>query len=389
MISDHENQIIGLIYDAAINPYLWKNVLEEICIYTGSSTSIYTYMDQLNPKQNFVVAHNISEKELITYAEENLDVIDMRIHGDSMKQKGVGQPYTIDCSSYEFMPNSDELKFFEKCLKPSNICYLNGVLLDYGPYKWAVIAVHRPNTASRYQQNELIKLERIAKHLRRSLQIYRHYHQVQAENSDYYKLFNQLDVGVILLNAQAELYFSNDIAQQVLRDSKELWIDQKNNLKTSASYQVRLDQLIESCLNKSSVKINNKQEQGGVMGISIPNHAQPIMLTIFPLTDDHSSELNQIARQKVVAIFISKPSEKKIIPPGILKDLFSLSPREVEICDLFLNGSDFEKLAEHCSITMSSLRTYMKIIYSKTGCNSQTELLRLLHGLTQNFKHIE
>lgn len=389
MISNHENHIIGMIYDAAIDPNLWKNVLEEICLYTGSSTCIYTYLDQLNPSQNFVITHNIAEKELITYADEHLDVIDMRLHGNEMKLRGIGRPYRIDCRSYEFMTNTDEQRFFEKCLKPSNICFINSVLLDHGPYKWAVIAVHRPNTANHYHSQDLIVLERIAKHLRRSLQIYRHYQQVQQENNDYLKLFEKLSVGVLLLNAQSELYFSNQIAQQILHESNVLWLDQKNTLKTTVFYQSQLDQLIESCFNSSGHYLREHQDRGGVIGISTSNIRQPIMLTIFPLTDVHHPNLNQITLKNTVAIFISKPNEKKEIPRGVLKDLFSLSPREVELCELFLNGLDFETLATHCNVTLSSIRTYMKNIYSKTQCKSQAELLRLLHGLTQNFEHIK
>lgn len=72
-----------------------------------------------------------------------------------------------------------------------------------------------------------------------------------------------------------------------------------------------------------------------------------------------------------------------------MKEVYGLSPREIEICELFLNGYDLESISQYCKITMSSLRTYLKTIYSKTKCTSQVELLRLLMSLTLNFEHIE
>lgn len=82
MLSDKENEIIELIYDAALQPKLWGRVLEEIVRFTQSTTAIYSYLDQLNPEQNFVITHNIPAEGLENYHKEHLDVIDMKLHGE-------------------------------------------------------------------------------------------------------------------------------------------------------------------------------------------------------------------------------------------------------------------------------------------------------------------
>lgn len=71
-----------------------------------------------------------------------------------------------------------------------------------------------------------------------------------------------------------------------------------------------------------------------------------------------------------------------------LKEIYTLSPRECEICELFVNGSNLEKIAVHCNLTLSSVRTYVKNIYGKLQCNSQAELLHKLMGMTINFEHV-
>ena len=107
MLSDKENEIIELIYDAALNPELWNKVLGEIVAFTQSTTAIYTYLDQLNPAQNFVLTHNIPAEGLANYHKEHLDVIDMKLHGETMKILGVGRSYTLDSKPYELMKNTD------------------------------------------------------------------------------------------------------------------------------------------------------------------------------------------------------------------------------------------------------------------------------------------
>ena len=49
MLAEQENKVIGMIYEAALNPVLWQDVLTEIVDFTGSTTAIFTATDQLSP----------------------------------------------------------------------------------------------------------------------------------------------------------------------------------------------------------------------------------------------------------------------------------------------------------------------------------------------------
>lgn len=385
MLSEKENDIIELIYDAALKPNLWPKVLEEIAHFTQSTTAIYTYLDQLNPQQNFVVTHNIPEEGLANYHQKQLDVIDMKLHGEKMKTAGVGRSYLVDSAPYATKPGSDEQKFYEYCLKPSNIRYLNGVLLEYGVYKWAMFAVHRADQLQAYTAEDKKMLERFAKHLRRSLQIYRQVIELQQENKSIHQILEKFKVGVILLNDRMEIQFSNQAAEKIFNSTNVLWIDAKQGLKTLAPFQTKLDQLVESIL-EPSLKTNSNEEPGGVLCIKHGSEL-PLMLTVVPLGKIPGCEL--IHLNKTVGIFITQLNSKYILSAKVMKEIYSLSPREIQICELFLNGLDLNAISTHCGITLSSLRTYMKTIFSKTNCNSQVELLRLLMGLTLNFEHID
>ena len=54
MLAEQENKVIGMIYEAALNPALWQDVLTEIVDFTGSTTAIFTATDQLSPNYDFV-----------------------------------------------------------------------------------------------------------------------------------------------------------------------------------------------------------------------------------------------------------------------------------------------------------------------------------------------
>lgn len=61
-----------------------------------------------------------------------------------------------------------------------------------------------------------------------------------------------------------------------------------------------------------------------------------------------------------------------------LKQTYKLTKRELELCDLFVNGMNLEQIAESMELTRSSIRTYIRNIFAKTPCNSQVELMQLL-----------
>ena len=50
---EQENNLIAKIYDAALLPALWLEVIQDIVSYTQSKSAIFTGLDQLNPGYDF------------------------------------------------------------------------------------------------------------------------------------------------------------------------------------------------------------------------------------------------------------------------------------------------------------------------------------------------
>lgn len=107
------------------------------------------------------------------------------------------------------------------------------------------------------------------------------------------------------------------------------------------------------------------------------------MLSILPFPEKES----QYHRKKTI-IFVTKTNQPQCLARDYLIQKYKLAKRELEVCDLFVNGLSLEQIAEHMDITYGSIRVYIKNIFSKMGCTSQTELMQLLMGITLEFEHI-
>ena len=107
------------------------------------------------------------------------------------------------------------------------------------------------------------------------------------------------------------------------------------------------------------------------------------MLSILPF-----SETEAQYHQKQAIIFLTQTNQAQYLAKDYLVQKYKLAKRELEVCDLFVNGLSLEQISEQMDITYGSIRVYIKNIFAKTGCSSQTELMQLLMGVTLEFEHI-
>ena len=383
-MKEQEHQIIGLIYDAAMDTRLWPQVIEAIVHYTNSKTAIFTALDQLSPSYDFVHTYNIPQACIDAYQDERIKVIDMKLHAPLWQQIGVGDTIEQNLQSYGQMPGTDEYIFYERCLEPTGICHIAAVLLDQGQHRWAVLGIHRAPDAQPYSPEEHEFLKRIGKHLRRALQIHRQINLIQQDNLSLYTVLDSLKTGIVLLDQNLCLSYSNPVAQKMLDQSSCLDLDIHNRLKTNYAQQVRFDQLLESALLEDTTI---QTEVGGVLALSDGAGSQ-FMLTVVPFKKLRNMQHLQSAQHQI-ALFMTDKNQHYSLSRAYLQQCYQLSKREFDLCELLINGYKIEDIAEQCGITLSSVRTYCKNIYEKTQCCSQIELMHLLMGCTIHFEHIK
>ncbi|WP_216934097.1 MULTISPECIES: LuxR C-terminal-related transcriptional regulator [unclassified Acinetobacter] len=381
---EQENNLIAKIYDAALLPALWLDVIKDIVNYTKSKSAIFTGLDQLNPSYDFVYTHNIPNESLAAYQDDRIRVMDMKLHMPLWSDIEIGDTLSQNCQHYAEQPGTDQYVFYEKCLKPSGICYLAGVLLDRGSYRWAVLGIHRTPEVRPFEQAELDFLRRVSIHLRRALQIHRQINLIQQDNLSLYTVLDSLKTGIVLLDQNLCLSYSNPVAQKMLDQSSCLDLDMHNRLKIKHGQQIRLDQLLESALLEDAT---SQTEVGGVLALSNGTGRQ-FMLTVVPFKKLRNIQHLQ-STQHQIALFMTDKNQHYSLSRAYLQQCYQLSKREYDLCELLINGYKIEDIAGQCGLTLSSVRTYFKNIYEKTHCCSQIELMHLLMGCAIHFEHID
>ncbi|WP_353141559.1 helix-turn-helix transcriptional regulator [Acinetobacter pragensis] len=274
---------------------------------------------------------------------------------DKSKLTQLIEPYARQLSEHfyhiEFLLRrslSDQL-FHERCIQMSNdrgepvYLFLSLLATDqeklvFGTRPLVMLTVYQPKEAAHYAQ--------------------------------LYQIFDRFKTGVILLSENLQVFYQNTFAQRLLAQTELLGVSHNQLLKTSADVQGKLNNMLTSALHDAE-----KNEQH----LILYSQAERDILTL-QISAMDSSDLQHADHQmpKVIAVFFKQLNQKRELEAGYLKQLYQLTPSEIQICRLFANGLDLNEISEQANLTLSTVRTYLKQIYVKTHCSSQSELMKLL-----------
>lgn len=171
---------------------------------------------------------------------------------------------------------------------------------------------------------------------------------------------------VLVLDRKARLVYANQSAMTLLGEKNGLTLDRGGICRARDSDETaRLHDLVEtSCASlQGDTKFMSLRRADNVRDLS--------------LAFTSTSREGQDNPGHVIAVVVD-PETMPLPPPATLVDLLNLTQAEARIAHTIASGESLESAAQSGDITVSSARTYLKRIYSKTGVNRQADLARLV-----------
>jgi DNA-binding CsgD family transcriptional regulator len=107
----------------------------------------------------------------------------------------------------------------------------------------------------------------------------------------------------------------------------------------------------------------------------------PMILHIRSL---HRHEIHRDIDQSVAtaAIFMSSSPAPLHIPADALAMLYNLTPSETRILEMIVAGETQGNIATKLGLAVSTIKTHLLHVFEKTGCQRQTDLVRLAASLS-------
>ena len=182
-------------------------------------------------------------------------------------------------------------------------------------------------------------------------------------------VFESFGCGVFLLDRERQLLFLNPTGVDCLGDG--LTLRGKQVAAADRESDVRLQNLIEAALSSTD-------GPDGPVSVWVRRVSRlPLVVHIIRLQEN----VQPVLRGASVLLVVFDPECCQPPPPGMLIDLFGLTPAEASVAVGIVGGRHLTEIAVDRGVKVDTVRTYSKTVFAKTRTRSQAELAALLTRL--------
>jgi DNA-binding CsgD family transcriptional regulator len=236
----------------------------------------------------------------------------------------------------------------------------------------SLVSLLRDRRKQPFQQQDLDLLGRLLPHLQRGLALHRRIVDLRLQHSSQSWALDQVGFGIVLLHADGKVLFANKAADEMCNRSRglELAID---GLRAIGA---RDNQTLQRMIQAAAHGVDG----AAPVTVRIVANTPGDCLTVC-VTRSQAADFLNVARDSIVAIFISDPARVPVPRPQMLSSLFGLTPAEARLAVLMIQGHTLRESAEHVGVTFATVRSQLIQIFQKTGTSRQSQLISLLMRL--------
>ncbi len=358
--TDPEQKIIDAIYRGACDPVELQRAIELIGQYFDSSGVFLGELDHMTPEAQFTVgAGTIDAAFMRGYA---------RYADFDPAPKQFAALRTGTATTTDRMFAAEYLRgcvFLNEFFRPNGIEGTLGAPLLSAAGRFAIIGVHHGTEQKPFDDNHLIRLERLTPHLTRALQIRRLFLKGQMRDQLLEAIVNRNSAGVVALSGDGPSLFVNSAARAIASERDGVSLDRDGRLLPADHAAARrLTSLQTDVLQGGS---------GGVLYIKRPSGLPPYVVLVSPLPPTEDILLRT---RLGVLIIIHDPSRRIVATGQRIALLLHMPLGAAKVVEALIAGVELKDYAEREGISMNTVKFHLKTAFERTGSRSQTDLVR-------------
>ncbi|ALA60505.1 helix-turn-helix transcriptional regulator [Nitrospira moscoviensis] len=369
MLREHQvADLIGRIYDAALDASLWPSVLLDLVKLTKSHTGNFAVLDLTTKATQPIAALDMPAKCFSDY-EKYFWQKDIWTPKPDAFDVGVVYTSQQHVSDQELARS----EFYHDWMKPIGLFHGLGGIPLVEDHKMFLAGMHRPLRSGRpYRAADVREVQRLFPHLKRAFQIHRRLDGLTAERDTLAEAADRLPRGVFAVAADGRLLWVNRLGEALCREADGFTI-QRGCLATALPGETgRLRQLLHHCQQTGT---GAGLGSGGAMLVSRPSGLRPYIALVSPLRAGRG-RLDD--RLPAAVVFVADPERMPGVSIDRLTKLYGLTRAEAELALQLAGGLDLRDIASAMGKTLNTLRTQLKQVFQKTGTARQAELVRLV-----------
>ena len=364
------SELIGEIYDAALDPSLWSDVLGKCGRFVGGpvaaifaksptalSGTVYYHSAGRDPSYRQLYFDKYIKFDPTTTAQYFSDVEQPMAVADIM-------PYQ------EFL----ETRFYKEWCRPQGMVDAVTAVLDKSVTSAALFVVFRYQSEGVVDDEMRRRMRLVVPHIRRAVLIGR---LVDLRATDAASLADTLDglsAAMCAVNADGRIVHAN-AACHVLLDAGDF-------LSVVGGRIVASDPKVDQAFRELFAAAGSGDAAVGIQGIALPLMAPDgsrYVAHVLPLTSG-ARRLAGIAYSATAALFICKVATEAPAAPEVIARAYDLTPTELRVLLAIVEVGGVPESALALGIAESTVKTHLRNLFVKTGARRQADLVKIVAG---------
>lgn len=362
---------VGNVYQAAYDPILWPEAVESLrMLFDGSRACLVRIGPERRPDD--LIAPNNDPAFQGRYIAEFAD--EPNIIEQAVARAEVGSAYSdLRFIGRETLRSS---RLWNEWMAPQDMYGgLTCKLASAGQSTW-FFDVQRGRCQTSFDAADLDLMRTLAPHLSRAIEISRQTRIAQLVSTS----LSHLPFAVMAVDAGLRILASNAAAEQILSD-RDSGLSQRRGVLATSDVQstIKLQRLVvASCAAESG----SLPGLGGDLLVVPPaqtNDSAGLAISVGPSL---GAGVPTHALEPCAVVIARRLSQQ--LPAGFddaIAQVFELTPQEARVGAAIAAGQSLKQAADLIGIRVSTARTHLGRIFSKTGTRQQSQLVALLRSV--------
>ena len=361
--------LVGAIYNAALDVQLWPDILNRIGDAVGGPQVVFGIYDPPNGLVNMHAPRTDPDimRSLVDWAPTNPALPCIASHPPGKVFNGADVVAPDEFTGTAFYQGWWRPAGFSTDPLVTNLFADNAASGHFASHGLL-------NQSPSDSQKRLFAL--LAQHLVRAVALQRRLHHLTIANENTLTDLDGLEQGFLLVDAEARLLFVNGVARALLDARAGLRLEAGALSASNANDGQTLRRLIASCAVEASAGTG----AGGDIVLRRGAGRLPLDVLVTPIQSETAmASIPWTFPQRAVGIvLVSDPETEMQARVESLRDRFGFTPAEATFALEIIKGDGRQATADRLGISVATARSHLSSIFDKTGSRRQAELVRLL-----------
>jgi DNA-binding CsgD family transcriptional regulator len=362
--------LIGLIYDAVLEPEMWNHVLEKSSAFVGGVGASIFRQDIIRKVGNAYYTWGMDPDYEKLYFRKYIHINPLL---PALLTVDVGR---VSSNSEQLVAAEFfETRFYKEWAKPQGLIDNVFCILDRSATSAAGFVVFRNERDGMADAKAYKLFGAIVPHLRRAVLIGNVIEHKTTEAQGFFDLLDGIRAGVFVVDAAGKIRYSNRTANEIVRAGDYL----RSADGKLIARQAEANQLLQEAFlaaGNGDAAISNRSIAIPLLAADGTRH----LANLLPLSRRRAGGIEASA---TAAVFVQKATVELPNPPEVIASAYQLTKTELRVLLALVQLGGGSEIAEALGIGNGTVKTHLRNLFRKTGTKHQTDLVRLVAGFSR------